>query len=203
MKNNIPRIGIFGPSGVGKTTLSENIAKHYNIPFITCSTKPLWERHNISRHSEILQKGSIDPLWGDMFQREVLQYRVNKLTGINSFVTDRTPIDNLAYYLQQNSPFVDEVNVENYTKLCLENLTLFDILIFMPFRKDAILVDDGKRITNRYFQMVMNNLFTLSLDLLESQELSKKPIITIRTWDITTQIRSVNNMIEAFNLRNP
>ena len=55
------RIFICGPSGTGKTTLGEWISQTYRIPFITTSSKPLWEKHGIKSHLDLLNKGASNP----------------------------------------------------------------------------------------------------------------------------------------------
>ena len=76
-----------GPSGVGKTTLSEWVSKEYGIPFITTSTKPLWEKHNIVSHEHLITKTILNSQWGLDFQYECLQYREEIFAKRGSAVT--------------------------------------------------------------------------------------------------------------------
>jgi adenylate kinase family enzyme len=161
------RIGCSGPSGTGKTTLSEHIAKEYNIPFITTSTKPLWDKHGITSHAQLISKTMLEPSWGIDFQNEVLEFRITKLKGVDQFITDRSPVDNLAYFLTQNTHLLPPEATTEYNVKCKKAFLMFTGIIQMPFTKDIPLEDDGMRITNTYYQRLMNHAFSLAGEIME------------------------------------
>jgi deoxyadenosine/deoxycytidine kinase len=180
------RIALAGPSGTGKSTLAKWISEEYKIPFITTSTKPLWDKHKIKSHLMLLERASHDPVWGLQFQHEVLEFRENALKGHVNFVTDRSPVDNLSYFLLQNTHSLPENDTTRYIHYCEKALSKFNYLFVLPFTKEIPLEDDGKRINNRYYQMLSNQAFDLSCTLMVN-ELKKLRGNTLQKWDWETR----------------
>jgi deoxyadenosine/deoxycytidine kinase len=205
------RIACSGPSGTGKTTLSTYIAEQYNIPFITTSTKPLWEKHGILSHAHLIGMTTNDPTWGLRFQHEVLSHRVEVLSKAGKeFVTDRSPIDNLAYLLMQNSHQLTERETESYMDLCNEAINLFTGFIIMPFTDDINLEDDGKRVVNRYYQVTMNHVFDAASGMLTRRnrvnplcpDHNRLNILGINKWDMEERKRLVAKFLVNLRLKN-
>lgn len=170
------KIFICGTSGIGKTTLAKHIARSRNTPFINGSSTVLWNKFNIENHKELLELGFKDPQRGLDFQHELLKYRVEITKGLKGFVTDRSPIDNLVYFLYQNAPYLSERDVHQYIdqcnfsmqKICDYNFQNMKLLYltrdFQQGDTMGIIVNDGKRIDNHYYQDMMDNLFQHVID---------------------------------------
>lgn len=188
------RICMAGPSGTGKSTLSEYISKTYNIPFITTSTKPLWDKHKITSHADLIRKTLVEPAWGVDFQYEVLKYRNEVLDGHEEFVTDRSPLDNLAYFLMQNTSGCTEKETEDYIKSCKQALSRFTGFIALPFTKEIQLENDGKRVANKYYQIYSNEIFHLAGAMLKD-ELGKIAGDTITVWNWNDRVLATNKLL--------
>lgn len=191
------RICIAGPSGTGKTTLAKYIAETYKIPFITTSTKPLWEKHSINSHAELISRCFQNPQWGLDFQKEVLDWRVEKLYGKLDFVTDRSPLCNLTYFLMQNSQTLGEAETESYINDCVKAMNMFRGMIQLPFIPDAPLEADGMRIANQYYQKMVNACYQVSAIELQ-HGLDPKidlRVAAIKVWDWDTRIGLVDKFI--------
>ena len=188
------RLCLSGPSGTGKSTLAQHIAKEHNIPFITCSTKPLWEKHNIKSHQDLIGMGTLDPKWGLEFQHEVLKYRIDQLTGKEEFTTDRSPLDNMVYFLLQCAHICTEKEVEDYIKACNESMKLFTGIICLPFTKEIPLENDGMRIANKYYQILVNDTFKTAAGLM-IKSLKELKGDTLMMWDWETRVKMVNKLI--------
>jgi hypothetical protein len=191
------KIAIAGPSGVGKTTLAHWIANEYGIPFITTSTKPLWEKYNIQSHKELVSRTILNPSWGYQFQLELLEMRQNIIDTNNNFVTDRSPMDNLVYFLMQNTPYMSEGETEEYVKLCADALGKLDCLIQIPFTELINLEDDGKRIPNKYYQMTTNITFVMAAGLLDPYLKPDGPlrVTSLQMWDWDERVEKIKNFI--------
>lgn len=188
------RICISGPSGVGKSTLAQEISKVYKIPFITTSTKPLWDRYKIKTHKELIERTLIDPAWGLDFQDEVLGYRIDQLVGVDEFITDRAPLDNLAYYLMQNSHSSTEEQTSRYITKCKDALNIFTGIIVIPFTDEIVLENDGKRVANKYYQEYTNSVFVLAAKIMGG-EFSKMYSETLNMWDFTKRMAQSQHLL--------
>ncbi len=187
------KICITGPSGTGKTTLAQYISQTYKIPFISTSTKPLWEKHGINSHEELIKMALENPQKGMDFQLEVLEYRKKLLEGEHEFVSDRSPICNIVYFLMQNSFMVSEQACKEYINLCKQAMSMFNGIIFTPFTKDVILENDGARVNNKFYQETTNAVYTYATSLMVP-ELSKIYGVSM-PWDMTTRKALTSNLV--------
>lgn len=154
------KIAISGTSGVGKTTLAKYISEKYNIPFVTMSTKPLWDKLGITSHEDILKRSAEDKHWALQFQDLILDERERLDKENNTYVTDRGPIDNIVYFLLQCSQYVTELNTHSYIQRCLELQKNITHQIILPFTEEVVLEQDNKRISNPYYQMTVDSVFS-------------------------------------------
>ena len=169
------RILISGASGTGKTTLSKFISQEYGIPFINTSAKELWPRYGITSHNQLINRCHIDPHFAISFQFELLELRTSKLEGLNSYVSDRGPMDNLVYFLTQVSHNTDSYTTARYIQQCNESqLKLCDQQILLLYGKlpalegfiDTNQLDlslkvenDGNRVNNVFYQKYIESIF--------------------------------------------
>lgn len=186
------RIFICGASGTGKTTLANRISKVLDIPFISTSGKALWKTYNIDSHKHLIEKTLADPLgFGFDYQMELLLLRKERLKNMDSFVTDRSPIDNLVYFISQLGSFMTENDMKQYMSICEESLQIYTNGIFIPFNKSIPLEDDGARITNRYYQQYINSIFNLVIYDENYLSLCKNCIIKIEDWNLNRRLETV------------
>jgi hypothetical protein len=157
------RIVISGASGTGKTTLAYWTAKHYNIPFISTSAKNLWAKHGIKTHQELITKGEQDFQWGIDFQFELLEYRLQVTSKLDEWVSDRGPLDNIVYFLNQNSQNADKDTTLTYLTRALDFMRIKQThQIMLAFSKEIPLEtkgNDGMRITNPYYQYMIDAIY--------------------------------------------
>ena len=193
------KIFISGPSGIGKTTMAIHLAKEYNIPFIQGSSKVLWEKYDINSHKELIQKTNTDPDFGINFQFELLHYRNTSIEGLDNFVTDRSPMDNLVYFMLQVSDKVDSDITFKYMQMCRESYPKDYLQIFMGLNYDMCkqgLEDDGFRVTNIYYQLMVNAIFDqiISGNWLDIKMEFFQPL---KTWDFDKKEMLVKHKIRT------
>lgn len=191
------KIFISGPSGIGKTTMANFLAKEYNIPFIQGSSKVLWDKYGINSHKELIQKTNTDPDFGVNFQLELLEYRSKAIEGHESFVTDRSPMDNLVYFMLQVSDKVDSNVTFKYLQMCRETYPKDYIQVFMGLNYDMCkqgLEDDGFRVTNIYYQLMVNAIFdqVVSGNWLD---IDMSSFISFKTWDFQMKEKLIKSKI--------
>lgn len=139
------RIGICGAESTGKTTLAKALADKLELPLITEQARGVAKRLGI----DDLNKDYPKRLW-DRFQWECLKTQMAIEQRHESFVSDRTVLDNLAYWL------VDHADPHN----CYETLQYwgyaerhirvrpYDMIVFVRPEDDIALENDGFRHTN-------------------------------------------------------
>lgn len=156
------KIYICGPSGVGKTTLAKAISEKYNIPFVSTSGKSLWAMFNINSHKELIDRTAADPMgFGMNYQIALLEQRTAAIDGYSQFVTDRSPIDNLVYFLAQVASHATEEQTKKYIDVCELSMKRANKVIYIPFTREILLEDDGARIVNGYYQEYITSVFDL------------------------------------------
>jgi deoxyadenosine/deoxycytidine kinase len=196
------RIYICGPSGTGKTTLATWIADKYDLPFITTSTKPLWRKLGVRSHKELITQCQADKDFGLEFQHLVLNYRMEKLGNEKRFVTDRSPVDSLAYFLMQNADQCTEEETKEYIRRCNQLMAVGTKLINVQFTTDIKLEDDGMRITNPYYQEYSSMVFKYILNnrvLDLNTTIGTKNFLDIHTWDIIKRMTIVHKFLKERN----
>ena len=151
------RICITGSSGTGKTKLAKWISEFYHIPYVNTSAKLIWKKYGIKNHKDLLKMVKLDEKFAVEYQHRILNMRTKILMNHDEFVTDRGPLDNIAYYLLECSAFettrATEYFIEKAMILYSEQLTH---QIILPFTEDTPLEDDGYRITNIYYQTMVD-----------------------------------------------
>lgn len=152
-----------GPSGAGKTTLCKFLHKEKGIPFIETSSKPLWHKYGITEHRQIIMKSTNNWQWGIDFQNELLDLREKIYRQYETFCSDRSPLDNAAYFLLQNSPYATQLETSKYLERCFGLASLADKIIKLgSFGKKV--PDDGMRIDNQYYQDVFDNTMEMVIN---------------------------------------
>lgn len=207
MKRGIKKILISGPSGSGKTTLARTISDRYDIPFISTSTKPLWDKYGFESHKDIISTTIIEPLKALEFQFELIEYRNNLLSNQPSFVSDRGYLDNMVYFLLQNSPHVNGEITNEYIRelskaqnklIAYSQDKLLQILLPVTNKMvlDNFLEDDGKRIGNPYYQLMCTSVFNDCLEQNYLKLMNKNvTILELKKMDYNYRLRQVHKYL--------
>lgn len=152
------KIMLVGASGTGKTTLAKHVSEKYDIPFISGSSSDLVpELKELSHISMLSMEERL--LWENEFK--ILRARGEAFTNYDSFVTDRSFIDNMAYCTFKCSKFSTKELMDSFfeeaERLLVQNCTE---LIFLSFGRESInkwdFEPNGKRILNGYFQWMIS-----------------------------------------------
>ncbi len=86
------RVAFAGPSGTGKTTLAKYIAERCSIPLNPVGARSVAAAMGFASPYDVDKAGKRAE-----FQRRLIDEKIAWETGRASFVTDRTPLDNIAY----------------------------------------------------------------------------------------------------------
>lgn len=207
------KIGVSGASGVGKTTLSKAISEKFNIAFITGSARMSLTQEDLSElmsirglknnwsnknHLDNILNSLIDPPFGLELQNRILNRRKVCLESSNSFITDRTPIDNMVYFMMQNSVVLGPGDTINYINSCVDVLLKnFDVVFFIRTSGMEDVEDDGLRINNLPYQMMIDNIFKyITSTYIQSRD-NAIPVFEINTRDLGKRVEQVSHYIET------
>lgn len=182
------RIMFVGPSGIGKTTLAQAVAKKYDIPFISGSMSDLLPATKGISHNELLSLG-FEAMYKSDFQ--LLNMRNKLFKDKENFVTDRSYADLAAYFWYKQSRNIPECEMEHFFCQCKTLMEdQCDVAIFLPLNLDTYehwsMEDNGKRILNRFFQVQISSLMG---ELLANWEI---PTICISELDLGMRTEQIN-----------
>lgn len=181
------RIMFVGPSGIGKTTLAQAVAKKYDIPFISGSMSDLLPATKGISHNELLSLGS-EAMYKSDFQ--LLNLRNRLFRDKSEFVTDRSYVDLSAYFWYKQSRTIPECEMEHFFCYCQELMkNQCDLAIFLPLSlstySEWTMEDNKKRIMNRFFQVQISSLMS---ELLANWEI---PTVCVENLDFCTRLNQI------------
>lgn len=205
------KIGLTGPSGSGKTTLANFIAEKFDLDFLPGSASLMHNEeakeflktkynYDPRGHRNVINLSNSNPEFGYDFQRLLLESRILKLKGNDNFVTDRTPIDNLAYFLMQCSHNQTESVCLEYINQAIKGMVesgLTDLFIIMP--NDGWTEDNQSRVNNNFYQHMSFSVFVHVLNRYFLGPLSKAGIQhqIISVWDLEQRKNLIHNSIRG------
>lgn len=126
------RIGIIGPAGSGKTTLAKRLASHLGSTYVPDHVVTVLRelgRDSWRGVSDIKQRRKIRE---DGLRRKVLAESEHE-----AFVSDKTVIDYLAYWLQNQSEHEDKPVNTAFVEACHAAVGRYDRFVFLPLRSDV------------------------------------------------------------------
>lgn len=161
------RIMLAGPSGIGKTTFANIIARDYELEFQSGSMRTLMPDMKEVSHADMLKEDKMVQYQKDF---QLLNLRNKKFENMENYVTDRSYLDSAAYFIFKQSNFQPQCEIDHFLDLCkmllckqCDKLILFDFPTYMI--KDWVIEDDDKRITNKYFQHMISGIMLQVLNI--------------------------------------
>ena len=187
------RIACLGASGSGKTTIANFIQETFGTPFIPNSaglviperqkdylrTTYHWKENG---HADVIRLSNEFPSFGQTFQKNLLEARGRIIMNNNTFVLDRSPIDNVAYMLAQCSHLASEEWVEQFIKEAQAYTSNITHFITFPSLATEIEVN-GSRVANRFFQRMSTAIFEHTYNTYFKPMLYGKTLV-LDTWDL-------------------
>ena len=135
------------------------------------------------------------------YQVKVLENRIQLLKGLDSYVTDRSYIDNLVYMIMSLSPFVSEANIVDMWDICKEEILKVDALIYTTFNEEVVLEDDNLRINNRFYQDITDTIMDHTIRKLGLYNFTHPystglpKLLILRNWSFSIRTKIVHRWI--------
>lgn len=210
------KVAFTGSSGSGKTTLVNYVAKEINLKHISGSSgdiKKDWHERvlhdvfnhkNYVGHTGVIKHSAIDPMYGYMNQLFVQQARANVIQWEGNFVTDRSPVDNLTYMINQTAfhPEITDIIVADFADKCLEAWGRLTHVIFIRAVQPLSLgiENNGSRVHNWYYQQSVDAQFKRWFDYFQRKIPAPggPKTLEIDFWDLQQR----KDIIKQFLLQN-
>lgn len=209
------KLAFTGASGSGKTTLVKFVEKELGLKHISGSagdikTIPdqelLQENEpmlNIEGHLGVIINSAYNSTYGLQNQEILIQRRGEIIEQNEDFVTDRSPVDNFTYLVNQvgfHPEITDDMLNELYYK-CLEHFSKLTHLVYVksvqPY--DIGVENNGSRIHNWFYQQSIDAQFHFWLNsfTIKAHEkgLNIPKIMCIDYWDLQTRKDNVKNFL--------
>lgn len=146
------KIAIIGSQSTGKSVLAKELSDRLKIPLIT----EIARRWDIEKAT---QTELID------IQKEVLKLQIEEERKYEQFISDRSTIDNLAYWLHNVANIVSHEENFQYKNKALSNVEWYShIFLLIP---EFYPVYDGFRNTDVIYQMRIDAIIHVILKLYE------------------------------------
>ena len=192
MESKFKRIGILGASGTGKTRLAQFITAEYQLQYLNSSSSKLWDRYGYKNHRDVVEDAFKNPsAWIDL-QNDILELRRGMLMGNAYFVTDRTPVDQAAYFLSY-FPSLNFINKAGFISRLREQIKSFDALIFIRY-DNASIEDNGVRIQDPLYQLQID--YTMQMILDKDVLGIKVPILVLDKWHWLDRVEKVKAFLK-------
>lgn len=202
------KIGLTGPSGSGKTTLAKYIADNYNLTFIPGSAGLIMSQedkdylstefdYSGEGHRAVINRSATNPDFGYAFQELLLKTRAKKLNESDEFVTDRTPLDNLTYFMLQCAHNQRDVTcnefIEISNKAFLGGLT--HLILVKPH--PGWTENNDSRVANNYYQNMTYDVFMglYYRYLKDSLHSSGIRVLHLDFWNLNSRIQAIDNFL--------
>ena len=132
------RIGIVGHAGSGKSTLARALATALGVPLVQDFVLDALQE-NIGKPS---WRGVKDTRIRRTIRLQGLEKKIAAEMTNESFVSDKTVIDYLAYWLQNQAEFETKESTQQFVERVKEHIPRYDKCIFLPYRPDVDWADD-------------------------------------------------------------
>ncbi len=198
------KIALCGASGSGKSTLARWMSQKWDTPYIENSAglilpEEVQERFvrnygwTKSGHRDVIRLGNINPMFAIDFQTELLKVRTKFINDTPRFIFDRSPVDNLAYFLLQCGHLTTTEAAHQHIGNCVAAANRLDGIIFLHTSTNTGEVENnGSRVDNWYYQRMVTGVFKHVLNTY----MSHLHILEIPQWDLATRKRLITNFLD-------
>ena len=161
------KVAFSGSSGSGKTTLVTFVAEALGLQHISGSAGDVKQegdkmiideffKYPGGGHHGVIAYSALNPTYGIMNQK-MLQMRRQQIIETNDqFVTDRSPADNMTYFISQVGyhPEVSDAMAEEFFKNCVQAWEGLTHVIYVKAvqPKNTGVEFNGSRIANAWYQ---------------------------------------------------
>lgn len=174
------KIALCGAQGTGKTTLMNALATEFGLTVRQQETKEVMQKYGFNCHKDALQASVLKPQKAIQFQAELIEGKRDLNRQEGGFITDRSPIDSLAYYSIHNSMWAPNSVSDYLRKAAFDGTKELDLLIFLD-PENLVIEDNLMRTTSfEYYNVVRSYMERLIFEFIESSEVKVLGDVMVR-----------------------
>ena len=191
------KVAFTGTSGSGKTTLVTFVAEKLGLTHISGSAGDVKKEGDKMLIDEMLQYpggghvgvirySALNPEYGIMNQKLLQMRRRELIVENDNFVTDRSPIDNLTYFINQCAyhPMCTNEMVEEFAKDCLSAWEQLTHVVYVKAVQPSAVEVNGSRVANNWYQKAIDAQFDHWLKWFWKNSLEGPEVLQIDYWDL-------------------
>lgn len=205
------KVAFTGSSGSGKTTLVEFVSKEMGLTHISGSAGDVkkegdkllvdeFMNYPGGGHVGVIRYSALNPEYG-MINQKLLQMRRRELIMENTnFVTDRSPIDNLTYFVNQVGyhPMVTDQMVEEFMKDCLAAWEELTHVIYVKAVQPGSVEVNYSRVSNKYYQKAIDAQFGYWLNtFFKNKSIDGPEVLVLDFWDLDQRKKEVLKFLNS------
>lgn len=178
------KIAFTGASGTGKTTAAKIISKELNLEINPVGSRTVSAAMGFKSPYDVDAFGKRAE-----FQKKLLEDKMSWETERDSFLTDRTHLDNLVYSVMHNC--VQTVNVD-FINSAIAYSKLYTHIVFFPLDSFINVAEDSCRLNNIEYQKTYEFLLKMFI----KDNIDSNKIITINTSSIDGRVKQIMDFIK-------
>ena len=210
LNNKMKKVAFSGSSGSGKTTLVMFVAAALGLTHISGSAGDVKQegdkmiidevfKYPGGGHAGVIRYSALNPEYGIQNQKFLQMRRAELIATNDNFVTDRSPIDNMTYFISQVGyhPMVTDAMCELFFQdvvKAFEGLThVIYVKAVQP--KELGVEVNGSRIANRWYQQSVDVQFEYWLNRVQKACIDGPEVLVIDYWDLEQRKEEVLKFI--------
>jgi deoxyadenosine/deoxycytidine kinase len=203
------KVAFTGSSGSGKTTLVTYVAEKLGLRHISGSAGDVKQegdkmlldeiyQYPGGGHVGVIRYSALNPEYGLMNQKLLQMRRSEIIFNNTNFVTDRSPIDNMTYMINQVGyhPHVTDAICEEFLKDCMKAFEELTHLIYVKAVQPKEVEFNGSRVANSFYQRAIDAQFDYWLKRFDKSSLAPPEILVIDYWDLERRKKEVLKFLD-------
>lgn len=209
------KVAMTGASGTGKTTLVKFVAKELGLKHISGSAgdiktkedkdflKRVFGHEPHQGHYDVIRRSANDFNFGYALQNINQSRREEIIYMNNHFITDRSPVDNLTYFIAQIGfhPELTDIKIKVFAEKCLRawNQLTHVVHIKPAIPSDKLVENNGSRIANKWYQQASDAQFEYWLKnyFIPNAASSGPKVMQIDYWDLESRQKNVIKFLNS------
>lgn len=202
------KVAFTGSSGAGKTTLVTFVKDTLGLTHLSGSAGDLkteGDKNIIDEvygypgggHVGVIKYSALNPEYGLMNQKFLQLRRKELIMNNDNFVTDRSPIDNMTYFVNQMGyhPMITDQIVEEFFKECVEAFDELTHVIYVKAVQPGEVERNGSRVANKYYQKAIDAQFAYWLGELQRNSQAGPEVLVLDFWDLEKRKQVVTEFL--------